>query len=97
MAITNVMKLISVIMVFELVMFATTAHRINDGHDHEFHISPACIVFCSEVCKGQGWRTPICFVKCLFNCKLTPHVSDDVRACTTTCAQSNCSKFVDGK
>ncbi|KAK1392326.1 hypothetical protein POM88_011382 [Heracleum sosnowskyi] len=95
MATNIVMKLISVILVLELVLIATAAPHINGGHDEKFSISPTCILFCSAECKGQGFYTPICFVKCIFKCKLAPVVSDDVRACTSTCAQSTCSKFSD--
>ncbi|KAK1400636.1 hypothetical protein POM88_000241 [Heracleum sosnowskyi] len=95
MATNIVMKLISVILGLELVLIATAAPHINGGHDETFGISTTCIVFCDVHCRGQGVYTPVCFVKCMFKCKLAPVVSDDVRACTSTCAQSTCSKFSD--
>lgn len=94
MAINIVKKLISVIMVLELVMMATATLRINGVHEE--NISPTCILLCGAECKDKGILAPICFVKCLFNCKMDPAVSDDVKMCASNCAQSTCFKFVEG-
>lgn len=96
MAISIVKKIISVIMVLELLIMATATSRINGGHNEKFSFSPTCILLCGAECKDKGILTPICFVKCLFNCKMTPAVSDDIRVCTSNCAQSTCSKFIEG-
>lgn len=74
-------------------MTTSTTH-IDGRYDEKFSISPTCIVMCGAACKSRGWFMPICIVNCLFHCKDTPTVSEVVRVCTSTCAQSNCSKFI---
>lgn len=94
MTINNAMKVITMIILLKLIMIAATDH-INGDFYEPSGFSPTCIITCTAMCKGKGWRTPICLAKCLFNCKDAPTVSHDVPVCTSTCAQSTCSKFVD--
>lgn len=95
MAINIVMKLITMIMVLELIVISAATTHNNSSYDEVDSFSPTCILECTALCKGKGWMTPICMAKCLFNCKDSATVSDDVHVCTSTCAQSNCSIFVD--
>ncbi|KAK1392306.1 hypothetical protein POM88_011362 [Heracleum sosnowskyi] len=92
MAINNVMKLITTIMVLELIVIAAQASTHNySGYDHTDFVSVTCVADCRALCKGKGWW---CFTKCIFKCKDVPVVSEDVPVCTSNCAQSKCSKFV---
>lgn len=95
MATNNVMKLITTIMVLELIAIAVATTHNNSGYDQPDWVSVKCVAECRALCKGKGWRTPICLAKCMFKCKDAPVVSEDVPVCTSTCAQSNCSKFID--
>lgn len=96
MTINNVMKLITMIMVLEVIVTAaTTTHNNNDDYDHTDFVSVTCVAECRALCKGKGWwHTSICFAKCIFKCKDILVVPEDVPVCTSICAQSKCSKFI---
>lgn len=91
---SNITKLITMIMVLELIVIAAATTHNNNGNGEIEGFSPTCIIECTAECKGKGWSTPLCMAKCLYNCKDSPTVAKGVPVCTSTCAQLNCSKFV---
>ena len=86
--------MITIFIVLKSMMIASADYSNVSLYESK-NFSPTCIITCTAMCKGKGWQTPICLAKCLLNCKDTPTVSNDVRVCTSTCAQSTCSKFID--
>lgn len=90
MKINNMMKLITMILILELIMsVATPTPRINV--DERVSYSPECFWHCVNTCFGD----PNCMIQCLAGCVKTPAERNGVRMCTATCAQATCSKFVD--
>ena len=90
MAKNMIMKTITSMILFELIMIAS-AH--NNG-DH-VNMSPACLTACQKFCTKDGHLDPVCLSKCISVCWATPIVSDHVRVCTSSCVQSSCAKFID--
>lgn len=89
MRINNITKLITMIIVLELIMIVATL-TLHINVDEKVSHSPQCYWHCVKLCFGN----PICLIQCLASCIDIPVETEDARRCTTTCAQTTCSKFV---
>lgn len=94
MAKNNVMKLVEMITMIELILVGAAAAAVDkNGVDHQQDFTPKCQLLCALKCVGAGILGPVCFATCLLQCCDPPVVSDTIRKCTSTCAQSTCSKY----
>lgn len=84
----NVMK---VIMMITLII--SVAAVDGSGGIGEEIFSKECAVYCSLKCTFfSGKARALCIVLCMLGCKRPPQ-SQSVVNCTSTCAESTCSKY----
>lgn len=96
MARNNVLKLITMMIMISALEGRSPFIPEKSLHDFDekLSLSPTCIKLCFNICKGKGLLTPVCFAECIYGCKDSPVVTNDVPVCTSTCARSACPKSV---
>ena len=90
------MKFVVTMMVIELIIVdvRATTHK-NDNYIEK--VSLGCIVTCTTTCSKIAEAFPVCMALCLLTCSKDPKSnSEAVKKCSTSCAQSVCSKYGSG-
>lgn len=89
------MKFFVSMMVIELIVVNVGAVLTHNSGGYGEKISLGCIASCGVSCVKTGEFLPICLAACLLTCSKAPKLdSDAAKQCSTTCAQSVCSKYI---
>lgn len=89
-------NIIATIIMIELIMVTLGAATIYENNNVK-KVSLGCIAKCAVSCIDTGEIMPVCMAACLLTCKGALNSdSPVVKRCTSTCAQSTCSKYIGG-